>query len=88
MFVSTALGRLLLATSLGLLGLVLSACQPPPATQLSPVAGGGIVAEQGQVDLGQVPFNRQVVAHFILVNAGATEVHLDNNVDVQTLEGC
>jgi len=80
--------RVLGLISLALLAVTLSACQAnqtPPATSL---AGGGIIAQPSQVDLGRVPFDRQVDARFTLINHGTTVVHLDQNVEVQALEGC
>ncbi len=83
-----ALARLPVLVSLALLAVVLNACQANQTTSVSPVAGRGLVAQPTQIDLGRVPFNQPAEAHFTIVNSGATTVNLDQNVDVQTLEGC
>lgn len=72
--------------SLAFLALALAACQENPDGSVSP--GAGLVAQPAEVHPGRVPFNQLAHARFTLVNRGTSEVHLDGNVQVQTLEGC
>jgi hypothetical protein len=83
-----ALARLSVLVSLALLAVVLLACQANQTTSVSPVAGLGLVALPTEIDLGRVPFDQSADAHFIILNSGTTTVNLDQNVEVQTLEGC
>jgi hypothetical protein len=80
--------RVLGLISLALLAVALSACQASQTPLVTPVAGVGVIAQPSQVDLGRVPFDQQVDARFTLINRGTTVVHLDQNVEVQALEGC
>jgi hypothetical protein len=49
---------------------------------------GQLTAAQPIVDLGQVPFDRQVQAQFMLENTGGQPVHVVGVPAVKTLEGC
>jgi hypothetical protein len=82
------LGRRPFIIGLASAAMVMAACQPNPAASVSPVGGGGVIAQPARVDLGHVPFNQLAHARFTLTNAGTTAVHLGKNVRVQTLEGC
>lgn len=67
---------------------ILTACQVNQTASISPDASTGLVAQPAEVNLGRVPFDQPAHARFTLVNRGSDEVHLDTNVEVQTLEGC
>jgi len=49
---------------------------------------GRLVAAQPAIDLGRVPFDRQVDARFELENTGSQTVRLVGAPTVKTLEGC
>ena len=51
-------------------------------------APGRLVASQTTVDLGQVPFDKQVEARFELANTGGGTVRLVGAPRVRMLEGC
>jgi hypothetical protein len=63
--------------------LVLAACAAP-----TPSGTGGLVAQQSTLDLGRVPFDRQVEAVYLLTNNGDRPVALTAPPQVKTLEGC
>ena len=46
------------------------------------------IAAQPVVDLGRVPFDSQVEAHFVLENTGGQPVRVVGAPTVKTLEGC
>jgi hypothetical protein len=49
---------------------------------------GRLVASTATVDLGRVPFDELVEAHFELANTGGGTVRLTGKPKVQMLEGC
>ena len=49
---------------------------------------GRLIAAESIVDLGSVPFDRQMNALFTLENTGAQTVRLVGAPTVKTLEGC
>ncbi|MBI3978479.1 MAG: hypothetical protein HY331_09870 [Chloroflexi bacterium] len=49
---------------------------------------GRLVASTEVVDLGRVPFDREVQARYELVNAGGRPIKLIAAPEVKTLEGC
>jgi hypothetical protein len=49
---------------------------------------GQLTAAQPVVDLGSVPFDRQVQAQFVLENTGGQPVRLVGPPTVKTLDGC
>jgi hypothetical protein len=80
------LGLLLLA---GLsLWLAASRLAESPSVAVDPFAAGRLVAEQATIDLGRVPFDRLVEAHYVLANTGSSDVQLLGKPQVRLLEGC
>jgi hypothetical protein len=59
-----------------------------PMARLSSGEIGRLEATPAKIDLGQVPFDKQVVASFDLVNTGQGPVRLLKPPGVKTLEGC
>ena len=53
-----------------------------------PGAPGRLVASQTTVDLGRVPFDKQVEARFELANTGGETIRLVGAPQVRMLEGC
>ena len=49
---------------------------------------GRLVALQPTVDLGRVPFDREVEARYVLENTGDRQVRIVAAPVVKTLEGC
>lgn len=82
-------GRRALVVGLGGL-LLLAGCSspPPPAPAAEGGAGGGLVAKAATVDLGRVPFDKQVEARFELTNTGGKPIRLTAQPQVRMLEGC
>jgi hypothetical protein len=69
-------------------GAVLLAGDAPRTVAVDSNAPGRLVAEQTAVDLGRVPFDRQVEARFELANTGGDTVRLVGAPRVRMLEGC
>jgi hypothetical protein len=72
-----------------------TACVQPPGAPAAtavgvqaPIQGGGLVAKNATIDLGQVPFNQQADAIFELTNTSGQPIHLTGAPTVQMLEGC
>jgi hypothetical protein len=65
-----------------------AAAVPAAAIEIDPAAPGGLAAANPVVDLGRVPFDKEVVADFELVNTGGTPVKLTAAPTVAMLEGC
>ena len=59
-----------------------------PTVATEPGAPGRLVASQTTVDLGRVPFDKQVEARFDLANTGSETVRLVGAPQVRMLEGC
>jgi hypothetical protein len=59
-----------------------------PAAIQTPAQGGGLVARNAAINLGQVPFNQQSDAIFELTNTARQPIHLTGAPTVQMLEGC
>jgi hypothetical protein len=82
----------LVAVAAGLFALVgRSGTAPAPgaaSVAVDPGAPGGLAAARPVVDLGRVPFDKEVVADFELVNTGGSAVRLTRAPTVAMLEGC
>ena len=77
------------AVAVGLLALLARpGAAPAPLVEVDPGAPGGLAAAAPSIDLGRVPFNKEVVADFELVNTGGTPVKLTSAPTVAMLEGC
>ncbi len=83
-----AVGGTVVALLLVLVGCSSPAPAPPPADASTGAASGGLVAKQATVDLGRVPFDKQVEARFELTNTGARPIRLTAQPQVKMLEGC
>lgn len=85
--VPVLIGLAIVLATLGAAGvLLLGRGTPPVATE--PGAPGRLVASQATVDLGRVPFDKQVEARFELANTGGETVRLVGAPRVRMLEGC
>lgn len=75
-----------------LLATACSSTGPPPTPaarpSVDPAQPGGLAVAAPVVDLGRVPFNKQVDATYELVNTGATPIALAGRAKVSMLEGC
>jgi hypothetical protein len=80
------------AVAVGLLALFAQLGSTPEraaaSVEVDPGAPGGLAAASPAIDLGRVPFNKEVVADFELVNTGGTAVKLTSAPTVAMLEGC
>ena len=75
--------------------LAATACAAPTQTStpavkpaVDPKQPGGLAVAAPVVDLGRVPFNKQVEASYELVNTGSTPIALRGRAKVSMLEGC
>ncbi|MBI3969506.1 MAG: hypothetical protein HY329_28005 [Chloroflexi bacterium] len=65
-----------------------SAEAPAGNAATGPAGGGQLVATASTVDLGRVPFDREVEARYELVNTGDQPIRLVGKPEVKTLAGC
>ena len=86
------LGRSVGITLLALLTLALAACSggpsAEPAAKVDSYTGGPRLAlDNRSIDQGDVAYNQEVKATFVLANVGDAPLRIEK-VDVKTLEGC
>ncbi len=83
--------RPLLAAILLAGALLLAGCSSAAPAAAPPARGSattGLVAKETTIDLGRVPFDRQVEARFELTNAGSKPIRFTTPPQVKMLEGC